>query len=287
MQLQGAQPGVPSSHSLPCLCSACSPGQEQEHEGCSPRFWRALCVPTMGAGISISSWSMARQPWERQALFHGKVLLEGIPLWPAQPRLPWALVLHCVPSAVGLCPACCLIPVSPWLPPPLSTGNLPQGSPKGSPAREAPPKLGLHGARLSLGFVTEDSNEPSWGSPADKARRKRSLQASPGSDAVSPSQLLVPSLAAGSRKSRLTGAQGRAVSPQLCHWQVLSERGQEPSLSPGQPGPDPRAGAIVCPFVWASAQPCPSRRQHNGSFFRPALGEMNSEVLPRKRPVYK
>lgn len=95
-ELQEAQPCVPSSRNLPCFCSPCSPGQEQEHEGCSPCFWRALCLPTMGAGISIFSWSLARQPWERQVFFHGKVLQEEIPLWPGQPHRspgPWCSIV--------------------------------------------------------------------------------------------------------------------------------------------------------------------------------------------------
>lgn len=174
-ELQGAQPCVPSSRNLPCFCSPCSPGQEQEHKGCSPCFWRALCLPTMRAGISIFSWSLARQPWERQVFFHGKVLQEEIPLWPGQPHRspgPWCSIVSPVlwgqwrgGVTQGLCSACCLIPVSPQLPSPLSRGSLPQRPPKGSPARGAPPKLGLPGANLSLGFLTDDPNELSWGSP--------------------------------------------------------------------------------------------------------------------------
>lgn len=95
-ELQGAQPCVPSSQNLPCPRSPCGPVREQEPQGCSPCFWRALCLPTMGAGISVSSWSLARQHWERQVLFHGKVLQEEIPLWPGQPHRspgPWGSIV--------------------------------------------------------------------------------------------------------------------------------------------------------------------------------------------------
>lgn len=85
-------PSVPGSGCLPCLCSPCRPVEEWEHKGCPPCFWRSVWFPTNGAGISLFSWSPARWPWEKQVLFHGKVLQGEIPAQPGQPHIspgPW------------------------------------------------------------------------------------------------------------------------------------------------------------------------------------------------------
>lgn len=79
-------PSVPGSGHLACLYSPCRLVEEWEQEGCPMCFWRAVWLPTKGAGISLSSWSLARQPWEKQVLFHGKVLQGEIPTQPGQPH---------------------------------------------------------------------------------------------------------------------------------------------------------------------------------------------------------
>lgn len=214
LELQGAQPCVPSSHGLPCPCSPCSPGQEQELQGCSPCFWRAphhgswdICLLLEPGQTALGKASPL--PWECPARRNSSLTSPA-------PLFPWALLLHCVPSAVGMGHEDRALPAALSQPllgcsQPSAQGTFPRTS-TGIPCQRGSPKAGPARADLSLGFLTDDADEPSWGSPADKGGRKRSLQASPGSDAVSPSRLLLPSLAAGSRQSRVSGGTGQGGS---------------------------------------------------------------------------
>ncbi|XP_033375592.1 uncharacterized protein LOC107214478 [Parus major] len=58
-------------------------------------------------------------PWESPARRNS--CSPTVPQGPGAPLCPQC----CGDVTQGLCPACCLIPVSPWLSPPLSTGSLP------------------------------------------------------------------------------------------------------------------------------------------------------------------
>lgn len=160
---------VPGSRHLPCLGFPCRLVEEWEHEGCLPCFWRAVWLPTKGAGISLflldpSQTSLGKAshlPWESPARRN------PCSARPA-PQFPWALVLRHVPDAVGpsrvqgqwrgevawrLHPACCLLPGSPRLPlpllhvPSLQQGTFPKALQRDPPqptgVRGAPPKLGL------------------------------------------------------------------------------------------------------------------------------------------------
>lgn len=116
--------------------------------GCSLCFWRALCLPTMGAGTSISSWSLAKQPWERQVFFHGKVLQEEIPLWPAQPHHspgPWWSIVSPGLWGCDTRTVPCLLPCpsqSLAVPTPVHREPSPRTS-KGIPCKRGSPKAGL------------------------------------------------------------------------------------------------------------------------------------------------
>lgn len=299
LELQGAQPCVPSSHHLPChgllavfLEGSVSPRGELGYLS-PPGAW----PDSPGKGKSSSMGKSCKKKF----LFGQPS--PTVPLGPGGPLCPQG----CGDVTRGLSPTCCLVPFNPWLSPPLSTGDLPQAPPKGSPARGAPPKLGLPGAHLSLGFLTDDPNEPSWGSPADKAGRKRSLQASPGSEAVSPSCLLLPSLASGSRKSRLPGSRGQGCSScpllrgQLWPWQGLDEVAGtphcplDPSSAPlcaqtPQPEPSsaPLCGRVPSPVAAGASTMEPFSGQCWGRWTRKcSQGKrrfINSSCLPQATP---
>lgn len=120
LELQGDQPCVPSSHHLPChgLLGVFLEGSVSLHDG----SWDIYLSPpgawpdSPGKGKSSSMGKSCKKKF----LFGQPS--PTVPLGPGGPLCPQG----CGDVTRGLCPACCLIPVSPWLSPTPSTGNLPQ-----------------------------------------------------------------------------------------------------------------------------------------------------------------
>lgn len=186
----GGHPRFPASPAA-SICPAFVHSAERWEDGSLPCFQRAVCLPTKGSGMALSSWSLARQPWEKQVLFHGKVLRGEIAAQPGQPHSsPGPSCSGVSPVlrsqaggrgvAWGLRSACCLLPGSSRLPSPLlrmpseQRESLPQRPPMGSStARGCERGSPRAGAALAtcLGlisyyaFLQSPPNELSWGSP--------------------------------------------------------------------------------------------------------------------------
>lgn len=151
-----------------------------------------MWLPTKGAGISLSSWSLARRPWEKHVLFPGKVLQGEIPAQPGRPHSPpgpWcsgvSLMLWgqagCRASGAGRWHGDCTLLAAFSQAALVCYSMCPHSSRKPSPkpskgilhspwVREGLPQSWswprhLPGANFSLRFLAVAPNELSWGSP--------------------------------------------------------------------------------------------------------------------------